>query len=209
MYLIRTSSTLVRFIAALWVIASLSGCMAYRGGAVPQIDPSLVTVDRMERVTSYDLRVESNVGEESELRRIVERALNLALCSAGTELHPAGTIAEPDAELSIVVEATGSVVAQALSGFVAGLTWGLIPGYARVEVVAEAEISRGEGDPERYRYADSYTFWMHLFLLPFGNSPEQVLDDLFVDMMRSLALDLQRDGYLPAPTPGAPPPSDG
>jgi len=137
---------------------------------------------------------------------MTERALGLALRSSGTKLYTRGTVAEPDADLSISVDATGSILAQALSGFISGASWGLIPGYARIEIVTEAEITRDGAAPTRYRYADSYVLWIHVFLLPFSNTPDRVLEDLLTDMMRSLARDLQRDGFLPPPTAKTPPP---
>jgi hypothetical protein len=158
----------------------------------------------MDRVTSYDLRVESNVGDDAELKSMAERALGLALRSSGTRLYTRGTFAEPDADLSISVDATGSLLAQALSGSVSGASLGLIPVYARIEIVTEAEITRDGAAPALYRYADSYVLWGHLFLLPISNTPERVLEDLLTDMMRSLARDLQRDGFLPPPTARTP-----
>lgn len=198
--------TFVRAAGLACLLAGLSGCYAHRGGAVAQIDPASVAVDSMDRVTSYDLRVESNTGGDAELKAMAERALGLALRSSGTKLYTRGAVAEPDAELSISVDATGSILAQALNGFVFGASFGLIPGYARFEIVTEAETTRDGAAPAHYRYADTYALWIHILLLPFNNTPERVLEDLLTDMMRSLARDLQRDGFLPPPTAKSPPP---
>lgn len=177
----------------------LSGCVTYRGGAVPEVDPSMIAVPRMQRVIAYDLRVDSNVGGDFDAARVAGRELNSALRSAGAELEASGSVADPDAELAVELKARGNRGAQFISGFISGFTFTLIPAYASVELVTEAELRESGEIRKRYRYADSLSLWVQLFLLPFTNSSDRVRDELIADMMRSLARDMQRDGFLPTP----------
>lgn len=179
----------------------VGGCVAYRGNAVPHIDPSTIMTPRMERVIVYDLQVDSEVGDDAELSRMTTRALETTLRSAGADVRPSGSPGVNDT-MSVHMKATGSAAAQMLSGFVSGLTWTLIPGYAKVGFALDATVTPAGGAPRQYHYQDAITLWIELFLLPFSNSPNRVETELITDMFRSLALDMQRDGLLPTPTLG-------
>jgi hypothetical protein len=184
---------------AVLLIVCLSGCFSYRGGAIPEIAQSTIAVPKMQQVIAYELRVDSNMGSDFDMDLVARREIESALRLAGADPKPRGSVADPDAQISVELKARGNPGAQFLSGFLSGFTFTLIPAYANVELVTDAELSGAAEFPKRYHYADSVSSWIQLFLIPFSNSSSQVTEDLIADMMRSLARDLQRDGFLPAP----------
>jgi hypothetical protein len=183
--------------AALLSIA-VAGCVAYRGNAVPRIDPATIRVARMNRVMSYELSIDNNVGDEVEVSRAALRELEQTFNAAGAELKPNGSVAAPDSTLTVSVAIKGNVPAQLLSGFISGFTFCIVPAYAAADMRLEADVKTRDGAQKHYEYADALTVWIELFLLPFSNSPDRVGEELLADMFRSLARDMQRDGLLPA-----------
>jgi hypothetical protein len=186
-------------VTAMLFAICLGGCYSYRGGTIPHVAPSVIAVPRMQRVITYDLRLYSNVGGDAELDRLARRELESAIRLAGARLELSGRVADPDAHLVAEVKSIGNPGAQFLSGFLSGFTFAVVPAYASIEYVMEVELHSGAKFPKRYRYADSTSLWIQIFLLPFTNSSDRVAEDLIADMMRSLAHDMQRDGFLPTP----------
>ena len=187
---------------------ALEGCYSYRGGAVPVVDPTTIASPDRERDVTYRLRVESNVGDDDKISDIAVTQLVRSLQTAGAEVRPFGQMRDPDVDLVVEVEVEGSISAQMLSGFVSGFTFLLFPGYAGLDFTTEGVAVGPNGTEHKYRYRDSTSTWIQLFLLLFTNSHEGVVEDLIGDMMRSLARDMQRDGLLPAPIPEALPAGD-
>jgi hypothetical protein len=185
------------------ISVTLHGCYSYRGGAVPHVDASTGAVGQPERVVVLTMRAESNTGGDADLRRMLERQLTTALRNAGADVRQSGGAANPDFTLDVALDARGSRAGQIASGLLSGATFLVIPGYAGLEVSLKGKaIDRG-GQVREYGYADTYSLWIQLFLLPLTNSPDEVMEDLIGDMARSLTRDLQRAGVLPNPPTGA------
>lgn len=185
------------------VVFSSTGCVAYRGGAVPVVDPASLRAPASQRKVAYELRVESNVLDNVTLRRSCERHLPWVLGLAGADAVPAGSLADPDMTLTVSLTATGDLGADLLSAFISGFTFTIVPGYSTSDFALQATVVDRSGKQKAYHFRDSYTLWISVLLLPFNTQPDRVADELVADMMRTLVRGLQQDGFLPPAATGS------
>ncbi len=186
-----------------------NGCYTYRGGAIPEIDPQSISAPANDTSIAYELRAESNVGDDAEIRDIARKSLLTAMGNAGVEIKEVGTVSETDLTLSVDVKVKGSKLAQAVSGFVSGFTWAVFPAFAQNKFVIEANVLDRDGSTKTFQYNDTMNIVIQILLLPFTNSSTRVVEEMIADMMRSLVRDMQQDSLLPAPEQAAHPPNSG
>jgi hypothetical protein len=195
---------IVRCIAFTACLFVLSGCVAYRGNRIPRIDPTTIAGAPNGTEITYTIDVKSQVGNDDAITTKVTRQFLSTFAETGVQLKEAAP--QPrTANMNVVFEANGSEGAQIASGFVSGFTMGLIPAYARVDLVLMAQVTDAGGRVHRYDYGDTFTAWIELFLLPVTPWywPATVEDDLIADITRSLARDMKRDGVLSTPPTGS------
>lgn len=197
-----------RKLALTWVIGlvvGLSGCASFEQGRVPKVT-SMPNVSQYENKPSVYVDFSffrgkpggapteiSNVGEK--LRSVVSAAIKK------TELFSQVDFTQRDAAnidytVSVNVYNHGNEAGAAVSGFIAGFTFGVIPGMATDNYVVEIEVKDNLGNVLSKRVnRDSIDTWIGIWFIPqMSNTPEKAMTNVLQNQISSALIDLFNEG---------------
>jgi len=138
-----------------------------------------------------------NVAPLPRLRDVVTRVANeSSLFSAQT--FESFESQNADYILQIDLLNYGSGGAAYGAGFITGLTLYLIPSAVTDNYRLDAKLlNRGGEVLKTYSYEDGVRTWLGIWVLPVaGNTPQEAVDDVWGNMVRTLFRDVLRDGLM-------------
>ncbi len=197
------------------VLTGVSGCVSMRSGTSSSHDgvsPASVLAVDLETMPSIDYRTHFVGRLPSGANAFADRVARILA------RHPVLARATPDAEtapvhLDLTLTNTTNGLVAGLTGLACGLSFTLLPGYARDDFMLVVELRAGGVAKQRFEYREAVTTVVHATAVftPRESQPrylvEHVVDDLLMHALRDL--DARGFGQLPVPRDGdvgVPPP---
>lgn len=191
--------------AATAILLSLaSGCIGLRGGALPAYDyPRLENARSVAAAPFVDYRVRfvgSNPkGSEAFAERVGHVFAGHRLLvdarpgDGGTPLH-----------LDLTLSNRSNRLVAGLTGLASGLTFTLLPAYARDDFELTVELRAGPEVLKHYEYRDSVVTVIHFtfVFIPRTSQPRAVVEDVVDNMLMHALWDLDESGLLKSPEGG-------
>jgi hypothetical protein len=178
----------------------LGGCASFPAEEVPRTTMPSVTQYQQKPGVYVDFKFyqglpgagASEIGQAREhLRPALERRLDASGLFSRYTLDPAQK-REGDYVLRLKMYNHGSSGGAAVSGFISGLTLGIIPGTAKDEYSMTLEVLDPQNQPlQSMRNHDAIRTWMGWIFLPMaGNTPDKAVNDTFGRQVDALLKEL-------------------
>jgi len=172
------------------------GCASFPGKELPTYTYDNVTAPAAKLTASYDVKA-LVFGKENErsAERMQEEIQKVLQASPLFEKITPGT-GIGEYQYSFLFKNEGNQALAAISGFISGFTFTIIPGYARDEFVLTVDVKRGNSLIKTYAYRDHMDSWIQLllvFLAPTHWPPDtskEVFDNMLMNFLHDFSKDL-------------------
>jgi hypothetical protein len=184
--------------AALLLGVIVSGCASFPQDELPKYGYEQIEAFEMLPAVDYELTFSAMGNPNAAGLAFFAERVQLVFGASGAFTGFQPGIGGESHHLRLSLDNHGNAGLAAFSGFISGLTFTILPGYAKDEYKLVAEVSRGDQMLKRYEYHDSMSTWIQIllvFAMPF-NSPADVSKEVIDNMIRNLIVDLGRDGIL-------------
>lgn len=177
----------------------MPGCVGMRSGSLPphdDVSPASVRAIDIAAMPSVDYRthfVGRLPGGAGAFADRVARTL---------ARHPVLATATPEAgtaslHLDFTLTNTTNRLVAGLTGLACGLTFTVIPGYARDDFILVVEFRDGDVVKQRLEYRDAVTTVVHVAAIftPRESQPRYVVEGVVDDMLKHALRDLDTGGF--------------
>jgi hypothetical protein len=197
----RRSST----VAGLLLLWATTGCaVAIRGGSLPPTDyrPTVAAHETAPAAPRVDYHTQF-VGRLPKGSDAFAERVRLVFARHPVLREATSRDDAPSLHLDVVLTNETNGLAAGLSGLACGLSFGLLPGYARDRFELVVELRNGAEVFRRFEYRDSVVTVTHLAVIGSAptSQPRAVIAAVVDNMLLHALRDLDAAGLLPDPTP--------
>ena len=182
-----------------------TGCASFAQNELPIRDLSSLDPEAETPAIVYTLRF-SSMGQENAVGLSIFEERVSSVFSESQAFSSFGPgIGGETYSLELSLDNSGDAGLAMASGFISGLTFFVLPGYAKDEYTLVAEVRRDLKLVQRYQYHDSMATWIGIVFIPWMTSrfPVTVANSVIDNMLWNLLADMQRDAIF-AKEPGDP-----
>jgi hypothetical protein len=171
------------------------GCASFPGKELPTYTYDNVTAPAAKLTASYDVKAlvfdkenERSAGRvQEEIQKVLQASPLFEKIAPG-----AGT---GEYQCSFLFKNEGNQALAAISGFISGFTFTIIPAYARDKFVLTVDVKRGDRLLKTYVYRDHIDSWIQLLLVFLAPShwPPDISKEVFDNMLMNFLHDFSKD----------------
>ncbi len=144
---------------------TLAGCASFPGKQLPIYTYEQIVPRDPKPSIDYDAKFISLGRENAAAVRIFQEEIEKVFSKSNVFSKFSAGIGSEKYHLSLVLRNEGNVGAAAISGFISGFTFTVIPAYARDEYILIIDVKRGDQLLKQYQYKDHMNSWIQLFLI--------------------------------------------
>jgi hypothetical protein len=202
----QTFFTTLRSVTLVLPIALLVGCASFAGHRVPDLPYGQLKPSADKPAIDYDITTQFRGEPHAGFRNKIQERVNAVFSRSEMFSSMQAGIGSAPYHLSIVYNNEGDLWLAAITGFFSGLTFTVLPGYSKDTLLFTIDVKRGDQVLKQYRYQDSMTTWIQLFMVfvMANHWPMTVAEETVDNILRNFLHDLDRDGILqgtPLPAP--------
>jgi hypothetical protein len=187
-------------------VTVLSGCASFRNNEVPEA--AVATVTNLQKKPTAYVQPRLFRGEPGTNVTEVTSQSEKLQAVAGGALEGSGVFskvsfaeadkAQSDHTLVVDVYNHGSIGASAISGFISGFTFGVIPGVATDNYTVEIKLlDKAGAEVGKTSSKDSITTWIGIWFIPMmGNTPEKAFSATIDNQIKTAVKRLMEEGKL-------------
>jgi len=185
------------------VVLAAGGCASFPGKQLPQRSYSEVASLGKGPAVDYDARFLTQGIENAMAVRIFQEQIEQTFARAEAFETFSAAVGKAPCHLSLTLENRGNMPMAFISGFISGLTFAVLPAYARDNYTLDVDVKRDGKVLKHYHYKDHMTTWIQFFLVVLTPSkhPNKVVRGVFDNMLLNFLYDLHQDKVL-KPPPG-------
>ncbi|MBD0305255.1 MAG: hypothetical protein ICV76_01715 [Nitrospiraceae bacterium] len=165
--------------------------MMVRGGNLQppeQWRPQSTTEKKSINLT-VTAKASSQQPSNAKVLQLLEGQSQKAYMESGLFSHVAVSKEPTDLRAEVKIIEEGSEALASISGFISGFTFGIIPGYAKENVIMVTTFRDQAGkELGSIRKSETLSFWIQLFLvavMPFREEPQAIVRDTYHDLNRA------------------------
>lgn len=192
------SQTIAKVLVITLASAFMFGCASFPGNELPKYSYDQLTVPQQKVAIDFDARFVSfgkeNAGGVKFFQDRIEKVFAKSQVFAGSS----AAVGSAPYHLSLTLENSGNLGGAMITGFLSGLTFTVLPGYAKDEYLLKVDVKQGDTLLKQYQYRDHMETWVELFMI-FGmpsHLPKDTAGEVIDNMLLHLVADLQKDGIL-------------
>lgn len=185
-------------ITALVTIFVLTGCASFHGSQLPERKETDIVSSASKIDVGFDVKwyfFDTLIPKAKELysntfQEVLEDSGMFSQVARG---------AEKPIFFDVTMKNTGNLTSGMIMAVFCGLTFTILPAYARDEFTLTVTVKRDGKTLKEYQYEDYMSTWIEFFMLlvmPFNDGPEKVANDLHKNMILNFLYDLQNDRIL-------------
>jgi hypothetical protein len=172
-----------------------AGCASFPGKELPAYTYENITAPPAKLTVSYDAKALTLGRENARATEIMQEEIEKVLKAAPlfAQVVPGGGTGEY--QYSFTLRNEGNAGLAALSGFISGLTFTIIPAYAKDEYIVTVDVKKKNLVLKTYTYHDHMDSWIQLFLVFLTPShwPPTISKDVVDNMLMNFLHDFSRD----------------
>jgi len=174
---------------------------AFRGKKLPKYTYEQIAHPSRKPSVDYDAKFLSLGKENAAAVKVFQEEIEKIFSESEVFSKFSAGIGSEEYHLTLVLRNEGNLGLAFLSGFISGLTFTIIPGYAKDEYILTVDVKRGDQVLKRYQYKHYMDTWIQLFLifLTPTHSPEKVSREVMDDLLLNFLYDLGKDKILEVP----------
>jgi hypothetical protein len=186
----------------LFATLTASGCASFPGKELPVYTNEQISVPEKKMRATFDVKFVAPGSENKKIVPLLEQEIERIL--TGSRVFEAAEPNKTDGEYhySMMFRDEGNQTLAFLSGFISGLTFTVIPAYARDKYVLNVEVKQGDKVLKAYTYRDHMDSWIQVLLIvvtPMYWPPDvskSVLNNMVMNFVHDFSSDLKSGIYV-------------
>lgn len=189
---------------SLFAAFMVTGCASFAGRELPIYTNDQLAVPEKKIFATYDVKAFGPNGENNIFAARLDKRIQKILSSSPIFSELKSGSGPGDYHYSFVLRNEGMppMPIAFLNGFISGLTFTIIPAYARDIFIITIDVKQGDRVLKTYTYKDHMDSWIQLFLVfltPFNWPPsvsDSVINNIIMNFAHDFGSDLQSGVYL-------------
>lgn len=172
-----------------------TGCASFPGKQLPSYARDKITKPTNQLAVTYQVKALILENESSVTADKVSKLINSAL-NENSIIPEYTSFGRPDRyHLDVEFRNEGNMGLAFVSGFVSGLTFTIVPGFARDEYVLKVNVQQGDRLLKTYSYNDYMDTWIQVLLIVLmpTHSPLDVSKAVIDNMVLNFTDDFAKD----------------
>lgn len=192
------------FFCGVFLSLCIFGCASFPGKELPAYTPDQIAAPAQKLSVSFEVKSFALGKENPNSARIWHAEIEKVLTASPLFSQVTSSTGPGEFQYSFVSRNEGNYALAFLSGFISGLTFGIIPGYGKDEYILTVEVKKENKVLKTYEYRDHMESWIQLFLIFLTPShwpptvAKDVIDNMIMNFLHDFAADLNSGALLAA-----------